>query len=56
MDNSEPYLPLLITESDSQHATRSASSYKFRLPEQNRSADEYVSIMLQPNYEIIYIG
>ena len=29
VDNSEPYLPSLITESDSQHATRSASSYMF---------------------------
>ena len=26
MDTSEPYLPSLITELDSQHATRSASS------------------------------
>ena len=63
IDNSESYLPSLITESDSQHATRSVSSYKFRLPEHNRSADEdcfyyakNVSIMLQPNYGIIYIG
>ena len=40
MDNSEPYLPSLITESDSQHATHSASSYMFRLPEYYRSADE----------------
>ena len=40
VDNSEPYLPSLITESDSQHATHSASSYKFRLREHNRSADE----------------
>ena len=40
MDNSEPYLPSLITEPDSQNATRSTSSYKFRLPEHNRSADE----------------
>ena len=39
-DNSEPYLPSLITESDSQQVTRSASSYKFWLPEHNRSADE----------------
>ena len=29
MDKSEPYLPSLITESDSQHATSSACSYKF---------------------------
>ena len=40
MDDSEPYLPSLITESDSQHATHSASSYKFQLPEHNRSADK----------------
>ena len=38
--NSELYLPLLITESDSQHAIHSASSYKFQLPKHNRSADE----------------
>ena len=29
-----------MTNSDSQHATRSASSYKFRQPEHNRLADE----------------
>ena len=40
MDNSEPYLPSLIIESDSQHAIRSVSSYKFRLPEHNRSDDK----------------
>ena len=53
MDNSEPYLPSLITESDSQHATRTASSYKFRLLEHNRSADEecfyYVAAKLWNN-------
>ena len=40
MDNSKPYLPSLITESDSQHATRSTSSYEFQLPEYNRLAGE----------------
>ena len=40
MDNSESYLPSLITEFDSQHATCSASSYKFRPPEHDMSADE----------------
>ena len=40
MDNSESYLPSLVTESVSEHATRSASSYKFQLPENNRSAGE----------------
>ena len=29
MDNSEPYLPSLITKLNNQYATRSASSYKF---------------------------
>ena len=50
IDTSEPYLPSLITESDGQHTNRSASSYKFRLPEHNRSADEecfyYVAVNL----------
>ena len=53
MNNSEPYLPSLITESDSQHATRTASSFKFRLLEHNRSADKecfyYVAAKLWNN-------
>ena len=40
MDISEQYLPSLITESDNQHVTCSASSHKFRLSEHNRSADK----------------
>ena len=40
MANSELYLPSLITAPDSQHATHEASSYKFRLPGHNRSADK----------------
>ena len=56
MDNSEPCLPSLITKSDSQHATHSAASYKFWLPEHNRSADEKCFYCAAANYEIIYIG
>ena len=56
MNNNEPYLPSLITESDSQYATRSTRSWKLQLFEHNRSADEKFSIMLQPNYGIIYIS
>ena len=47
MVNSEPYLPELITESNNQHATRSASSFKFQLPDHSRSANEecfYISV------------
>ena len=38
--NSKSYLPSPITESDSRHAIHSTSSYKFRIPEHNSSANE----------------
>ena len=57
MNNSKPHLPSLITESDSQYTTRSAAiATSFDYLNTIGQLMKNISIMLQPNYGIIYIG